>query len=184
MKKTAIICASYDGHTRSICQTLQAQLARQGHVDTALLDVAHCNAQTISDYDVLIFASAIRYGKHLKSMVRYLRSHQAALASKKTAFFSVNLTARKPHRNTPETSNYIRKMLDKLDWQPDEVDVFAGKLNYPHYRFFDKHIIRFIMWLTGGPTDTNAVTVFTDWQRVEAFGLRLDKLMEEDKKSC
>ena len=31
-------------------------------------------------------------------------------------------------------------------------------------------MIRFIMLLTGGPTDPATVVEFTDWQRVEAFG--------------
>jgi menaquinone-dependent protoporphyrinogen oxidase len=31
-------------------------------------------------------------------------------------------------------------------------------------------MIRFIMWMTKGPTDPKAVVEFTDWSRVEAFG--------------
>jgi menaquinone-dependent protoporphyrinogen IX oxidase len=34
-------------------------------------------------------------------------------------------------------------------------------------------VIRFIMWLTGGPTERGAWWSFTDWQRVEAFGQTL-----------
>lgn len=30
-----------------------------------------------------------------------------------------------------------------------------------------------IMWLTGGPTDPQSVTDFTDWAPVEAFAQRL-----------
>ena len=48
--------------------------------------------------------------------------------------------------------------------------VFAGKLDYPRYRPFDRFMIRLIMWMTKGPTDPNAVIEFTDWQQVEAFG--------------
>jgi menaquinone-dependent protoporphyrinogen IX oxidase len=29
------------------------------------------------------------------------------------------------------------------------------------------------MWLTGGPTQRDAVVEFTDWRRVEQFGNRL-----------
>jgi menaquinone-dependent protoporphyrinogen oxidase len=31
-------------------------------------------------------------------------------------------------------------------------------------------MIRFIMWMTHGPTDPTAVVEFTDWEQVEAFG--------------
>ena len=48
--------------------------------------------------------------------------------------------------------------------------VFAGKLDYPSYGFFDRFMIRLIMRMTHGPTDPKAVIEFTDWQQVEAFG--------------
>lgn len=173
MKKIAIIYASHDGHTHKICRVIAEQLA--GEAD--LLNVEDCDSQTIADYDLLVFGAAIRYGKHLKPMVNYLQAHRERLSNQQTAFFSVNLTARKPHRNTPETSNYIKKLLKQLDWQPDAVDVFAGKLNYPQYRFFDKHIIRFIMWLTQGDTDLSTVKEYTDWQRVSDFAEQLEVLL-------
>ncbi len=179
MKKTAIIYASHDGHTQTICQTIKAHLAKES-ITVDVLNVDDCDAQTIHDYDVVIFGSAVRYGKHLRAIVKYLRAHTALLKSKQTAFFSVNLTARKANRNTPEMCSYIQKMLIKLDWQPDELDVFAGKLNYPSYNFFNKQIIRLIMKLTEGPTDLNTVEVFTDWARVEAFSERL-KAMATDE---
>jgi menaquinone-dependent protoporphyrinogen oxidase len=47
--------------------------------------------------------------------------------------------------------------------------VFAGKLDYPRYGFWDRQIIRFIMLLTKGPTDPRAVVEFTDWHEVERF---------------
>jgi menaquinone-dependent protoporphyrinogen oxidase len=31
-------------------------------------------------------------------------------------------------------------------------------------------MIRFIMWMTKGPTDPNTITEFTDWNKVEEFG--------------
>lgn len=176
MKKIAIIYASHDGHTLKICQTIAEQLAEQTHTQTDLLDVEQCDAETIENYSVLVFGSAIRYGKHLKPMVSYLQNHREALTNKQTAFFSVNLTARKENRNTPETSHYVKKLLAQLDWQPDVVDVFAGKLNYPQYGFFDKQIIRFIMWLTKGETDPNAVVEYTDWARVKQLSQRLKQL--------
>jgi len=51
--------------------------------------------------------------------------------------------------------------------------VFAGKLDYPRYGALDRMIIRFIMWLTDGPTAADTVVEYTDWQRVDAFGRKL-----------
>jgi menaquinone-dependent protoporphyrinogen oxidase len=51
--------------------------------------------------------------------------------------------------------------------------VFAGKLDYPRYGLVDRMVIRLIMLITHGPTDTSTVVEFTDWQRVEAFARRI-----------
>ena len=47
--------------------------------------------------------------------------------------------------------------------------VFAGKIDYPKYKFFDKQIIRFIMYVTKGPTDISKVYEFTEWDRIDEF---------------
>ena len=57
-----------------------------------------------------------------------------------------------------------------MAWKPQLCAVFAGKLDYPRYGFFDRQMIRLIMWMTKGPTDPKAVVEFTDWAKVEAFG--------------
>lgn len=179
MKSITLIYASRDGQTEKISQTLHDHLQAAG-VSCTLLAVQDCDAQTLDNADLVVLGAPIRYGKHLPVMVNFIRQHRSVIDRKSSAFFSVNLTARKAHRNTPETSNYTKKLFAQLGWQPDEADVFAGKLDYPRYRFFDKLMIRFIMWLTKGPTHPHTVQEFTDWQRVAAFSTRLQKLAEND----
>ena len=67
----------------------------------------------------------------------------------------------------------MRKFLAQIRWRPQQVEVFGGKIEYPRYGFFDRNMIRLIMWITGGPTDPRSVTDFTDWTQVEAFARRL-----------
>jgi menaquinone-dependent protoporphyrinogen oxidase len=93
--------------------------------------------------------------------------------NKKNAFFSVNVVARKPEKNTPDTNPYMQKFLQLSNWAPKNLDVFAGKIDYPQYKFVDKQMIRFIMWMTKGPTDINETYEFTDWKKVESFAKKL-----------
>ena len=74
----------------------------------------------------------------------------------------------------------MRKFLTKTPWQPNLIDVFAGKLDYPRYTFFDRLMIRFIMLMTKGPTDPTAIVEFTDWQRVEAFARKVCALQRDE----
>ena len=74
---------------------------------------------------------------------------------------------------TPETNPYMKKFLELSGWKPDKLGVFAGKIDYPKYGFFDKQIIRLIMLITKGPTDTSQTYEFTDWEKVREFSRQL-----------
>jgi menaquinone-dependent protoporphyrinogen oxidase len=79
------------------------------------------------------------------------------------------VVARKPEKNQPNTNPYLIKFLKQISWKPKNLAVFAGKLDYQKYGVFDRQMIRFIMWLTKGPTDTKSVIEFTNWKEVEDF---------------
>ncbi|MDH3433649.1 MAG: menaquinone-dependent protoporphyrinogen IX dehydrogenase, partial [Gammaproteobacteria bacterium] len=61
-------------------------------------------------------------------------------------------------------------------WQPQNLAVFAGKIDYPRYGFIDRQMIRLIMWITKGPTDPTTTIEFTDWSKVEDFGRTIAKM--------
>ena len=168
MSKILLLYSTVDGHTRKICQRLQAVVEPAGHAVT-LRDLDDRTSVDLQSFDKIVIGASIRYGKHRPGVAAFMRAHRAELQSKPSAFFSVNIVARKPNRNTPETNPYMRQLLGQIAWRPRQLAVFAGKLDYPRYAFWDRQIIRFIMLLTRGPTDARAVVEFTDWAQVERF---------------
>ena len=124
----------------------------------------------LEPFDKIILGASIRYGKHHKQVYRFIKRNEHILDSKPNAFFSVNVVARKPEKNQPETNPYLKKFLRQISWQPKELAVFAGKIDYQRYHFLDRQMIRLIMWMTKGPTDPETVVEFTDWKQVENFG--------------
>lgn len=165
--KTIILYLTTDGQTKKIAERLAVEIG-----DCQLLSLreqAVVSATDFAQFDQIIIGASIRYGHFSPLLEQFIRQHSALLNSKKSAFFSVNLTARKPNRNTPETNTYTRKLLARIAWQPQQVAVFAGALFYPRYNFFDRTMIRFIMKITGGETDTTREFEFTDWQKVSEF---------------
>ena len=73
-------------------------------------------------------------------------------------------------KNLKELIKFLKKTL----WKPKILKVFAGKIDYPKYKFFDKYAIRFIMWMTKGPTDLSKSFEFTDWDMVKKFSKELE----------
>lgn len=168
-ERILIAYATTDGHTRLICERLkQVMEGLGGQVTVALL--ADAGALDLNSFERIVIGASIRYGHHQPIVAEFIGRHQALLESRPSAFFSVNIVARKPNKNTPETNPYCRKFLKSISWQPRLTAVFAGKLDYPSYGFVDRQMIRLIMLITKGPTDPKAVVEFTDWAQVEAFG--------------
>jgi menaquinone-dependent protoporphyrinogen oxidase len=127
----------------------------------------------LKPFDKIVLGASIRYGKHGKQVYEFIKRNEQLLDSKPNAFFSVNVVARKPEKNRPETNPYLIKFLKQISWRPKQLAVFAGKIDYKMYRFWDRQIIRFIMWITKGPTDSKTVAEFTDWKLVENFGRQI-----------
>ena len=121
-------------------------------------------------FDKIVIGASIRYGKHQKAVYEFIRNNRETLEQHPNALFSVNVVARKPEKNTPETNPYLQKFLKQIDWTPQTLGVFAGKLVYPDLGAFDRTMIRFIMWMTKGPTDPTGTYEFTNWDTVDEFG--------------
>jgi menaquinone-dependent protoporphyrinogen oxidase len=172
MASVIMVYSTTDGHTAKICQRLQEVLEGQGHTVT-ITELKPGTDIDLGPYDRIVIGASIRYGKHRPEVAAFIEQNVAALRSKPSAFFSVNAVARKPEKRDPDTNPYVRKFLQSISWQPPVVGVFGGKIDYPKYGFVDKMMIRFIMWMTKGPTDPNSVTEFTDWDAVDAFGRKI-----------
>jgi menaquinone-dependent protoporphyrinogen oxidase len=135
-----------------------------------LVPLEQAAALNLANFERIVIGASIRYGHHPPHVAQFIAKHQTLLESRPSAFFSVNIVARKPNKNTPTTNPYLRKFLQSITWKPQLCAVFAGKLDYPRYGFFDRQMIRLIMLLTKGPTDPEAVVEYTDWVKVDAFG--------------
>lgn len=172
--KTAILYATIDGHTLKISNAIVSVFKKNNlHIDLFPINNFDGN---ISNYEKIIIGSSIRYGVHNEQVIAFINSNKQLLETKKTAFFSVNLVARKPEKNKPDTNPYMIKFFKKITWKPTIKIVFAGMLDYKKYKPFDRFMIQFIMWMTKGPTDKNTKIEYTNWTKVTSFAEVLCKL--------
>ena len=170
MARILILYSTTDGHTLAICRRLRQVIEQHGHQVT-LISLDNDVSPDLTLFDKTVIGASIRYGKHQAQVYEFIKENAQLLDSKPNAFFTVNVVARKPDKNQPETNPYLKKFLQQVPWQPKQLAVFAGKLDYPKYSFWDRQIIRLIMWLTKGPTDSKTVVEYTNWKQVEAFAL-------------
>ncbi|MDD5176879.1 MAG: menaquinone-dependent protoporphyrinogen IX dehydrogenase [Sterolibacterium sp.] len=173
--KILILYSTTDGHTKVICHRLQQVIEQDSHQVT-LVPIDEWVDLDLMAFDKIVIGASIRYGKHSPKVFNFINRNLSLLDMKPNAFFSVNVVARKPEKNQPHTNPYLLKFLRRISWKPKQLAVFAGKIDYPKYSFLDRQIIRFIMWMTKGPTHPSTVVEFTDWHQVEAFGHLICKM--------
>ena len=171
MSSFLIIYSSTNGHTKTICERIKNFLNDGNLVE--LVSLENANKVDLSNFEKIIIGASIRYGKYSEKLYKFVNLNKNILDQKESAFFSVNVVARKSDKNTVETNPYINKFLKISKWKPKKLSVFAGKVDYPNYNLFDKYMIKFIMFITKGPIDTSQSYDFTDWSKVDTFSREL-----------
>lgn len=175
--RVLLLYSTVFGLSRRICERMQSQLADAG-VAATVVSITDPSVDP-SAFDSVVVGASIRQGKHNPTVMDFVRRHAAALQSRPSAFFSVNLVARKPTKNTPETNPYLQRFIAGCpQWKPALLGVFAGELDYSRYGRFEKQLMRFVMRINKGPTDPGTRVTFTDWGEVERYAARVAALVQ------
>lgn len=170
--KILLLHGSREGHTVKICEFIAQELQQQTNLEitTQVMSLAQATSDSsfnLATYDAVVIGASIHYGHFPRALLDFTTKFKNELDAKPSYFFGVNLTARKPEKRTVATNVYVRKFLQRSLWQPTQAFVFAGALNYSQLNFFDRTLIRFIMWITKGDTHPSTNKVYTDWDDVK-----------------
>ncbi|QYJ75462.1 menaquinone-dependent protoporphyrinogen IX dehydrogenase [Shewanella sp. FJAT-52076] len=172
-----LIYFSRGGHTRKISEAIAARLEACGHGCT-LMSVSDAlqNPPEWDAFEVVALGACVLYGSYDKSVFELVDRFGGVLSSKVSSFYCVNVVARNPEKRIPENNKYLQKFLALSPWQPGDLKIIAGKVDYPAWPWYDALMIRLIMKMTNGPTDPKAVIDYTDWKDVDAYADHLATL--------
>ena len=118
MSNTLIIYSTTDGQTVAICNTL---VKNHNTDQIKICSIEDAYEENLNKYDKIIIGASIRYGKHNPMVIEFVKKNLERFNKIKTAFFSVNVVARKNNKNTPETNPYVKKFLNKTKWKPTKL---------------------------------------------------------------
>ncbi|WMY95946.1 MAG: menaquinone-dependent protoporphyrinogen IX dehydrogenase [Arsenophonus sp.] len=129
-----------------------------------------------SGYLKVLIGASVYYGRFNPAVINFVNKYKKQLNIMPTAFYGVNLTARKKGKDKTETNIYMVKFLSKISWKPTITSVFAGALCYSDYKWFDRMMIQFIMRITNRKVDLKKNIEYTNWKKVEDFANKFNGL--------
>jgi menaquinone-dependent protoporphyrinogen oxidase len=176
-KDVELFYATRDGQARRIAERIASGLAGQG-IMTAPHDLGGTlpTPSSLEAARLVVLVAAVRYGAPLPEADRFLDVYRQLREPPKLVLLSVNLTARKPGKDTAEGNPYLRKSIARHGLAPVLARAIAGRLDYSCYGWLDQQLIRFIMMLTGGPTDLKTCVDYTPWELVDDIALQIAAL--------
>lgn len=169
MKSVLLVYFSRGGHTAKISQAIAARIREQGS-QCEILDISQqTKAIDWDKFDTLVMGAPVLYGTYDKKVFAFIEEYQSQLSSKNNSFFCVNVVARNPEKRIPENNKYLQKFLSLSPWQPQDLKIIPGKVDYPSWPWYDRLAIQLIMKFTNGPTDPKSVIDYTDWDDVKVY---------------
>jgi len=162
-----IVYHTSEGQTARIAERIADELRR----DELDVDVREVDEAPIPDgYDGVVAGDSIHAVKHSRALVRYLQDHAATLRTKPTALFQVSLTSANPDEAHTDTAHeLVRDLLERTDFDPGIIGIFAGALVYTQYGWLKRHVMQAIVRREGGDTDMSHDYDYTDWGAVDHF---------------
>ncbi len=166
---TLIIYSSLYGQTEKISHRIANVIRSPGHEVTLMSVDAAMHLESVLSYDQVILGSPIYAENHSREIGELIDQHRAGLANINTGFFSVSLSAAGTGKQKREATDCRDRFLEELMWRPQRREIFAGGLPYRRYNFFVRMMMKWVVWRSGGDTDSSINHEYTDWTRVETF---------------
>jgi len=165
-----VVYYSCGGHTARIARVITETLCEQG-AQCDMMDMTEGMREGIAweRYNLIIVGACVIYGGYNKVVWDFVERFKYELTSRPHSFFNVTVVARTPCKATVEGNRYMQRFLEKSNWTPRDLKCIAGKVDYPHWKWYQSLAIRLIMDITHGPTDPTAIIDYTDWEDVKAY---------------
>ena len=159
-QRILVAYASKAGSTAEVADAIAKRLASNGRA----VDLRRAGKiRSLDGYGAVVVGSAIRAGSWLSEASGFVKRHQPALATRKTAYFTVCMTL---CQDTPDhrakVSAYLKPIRAILE--PDEVEFFAGRMDYGKLALVPRLIAKAVKVPDGD---------FRNWDAIGAWADRL-----------
>jgi len=173
MAAILVVHGSVDGQGARIAERIGEVVRRAGHT-AEVRSFENATIGLVAASDAVIVGGSIRYGHYPAGLERFVRDNREPIGDRVNAFYSVSLSAGGPGAKPATAWGYVDEFMRRTGWQPQRIASFAGALLYRRYNPFIRLMMRMIVAMAGGETDTTRDHEYTDWDAVERFAAEVE----------
>jgi menaquinone-dependent protoporphyrinogen oxidase len=166
-QKLLVIFATHYGQSALIAQRIADEAVESG-AEATVRDVRKAPAADLERCDSVVIVASVQFGRHARSVERFVKRNCRRLGSIHSAFVSVSGSAARPETRA-EADTIVREFFSATGWCPDEYQLVGGALKFTHYNPLLRFVIKRIWARRGMTMDTKRDYDFTDWDAVKRF---------------
>ena len=167
--KLGILYESRGGQTEKIARRM-AEAVKELVGEVQVADIKNLpSGFDLGEFDTVILGAPIYFSRHTGGMKAFILNHREILSQRPSFFFSVSLNANSESKQRGNVEKCVTKFLTKTGWTPKATATLAGALLYRDYNWFIRFMMKCIVAVHGGQTDTSRNYEYTKWDLVEKF---------------
>ena len=166
-KNVLIIYATMHGQAELIARRI-AEVASERNVDATVQDVRKTTGADLAQYTSAVLVASVHFGRHQRSISRFVKANRARLAQMQTAFLSVSGDAVDP-ATRPRAEQYVREFFRVTGWTPAEHQILGGAVKFTKYNILLRYVTKRSLAAKGIQLDPHRDYDYTDWAAVMRF---------------
>lgn len=167
MKNVLVVFESRYGQAQKVAEFARELASRRG-IEARLLRAGAAQVDDVTQHDAVVVVAPTYFGRHPKSIGRFLSDHADVLASRPLAFVAVSNSAASSVAGVrDEVVEVAKAFVTRHGVRPERIVTVGGALAYPRYGVLVRTMMRLIARRAGAPTDTSRVHELTDWASLE-----------------
>jgi menaquinone-dependent protoporphyrinogen oxidase len=172
-RRFLIVYASHYGQTAKVARAIADRLRAAGGTVLVTNVVDFHRRIDPESFEAVIVGASINYGRHQRSIRRFVRTNRDILDVIPSAFDSVSGAECSPDEAPRAMAKqYIANFLRETGWRPAMTESVAGAMAYTKYPRLVRWLIKRISRREGGPADATRDCEYTDWEQVRRFADR------------
>lgn len=162
-----VVYATLHGHAELVARRI-AEAAPDWGAFAGVQDVRATTAADLAEHAAIIVVASVHFGRHPRSVTKFVKRHRARLEQMRTAFLSVSGDAT-DEATRPRAEQYVRDFVRATGWTPTESTIVAGAVKFTKYNPLLRFVIRRMQAARGSHLDPHRDYDFTNWEAVERF---------------